>query len=289
MQNRKLVIVQTPSPHAGFLGPGHVARAVVKDNFPETDPFIVLMDDMLDVPDGEPVGGPHPHAGFETVTLVLEGKLSDSAEGLSAGDFQMMTAGKGIIHTESIAPRTRIRILQLWLTLPKSVRWTTPRVQNLHFENVPKIAKDGLEIRVYSGSFGGISSPVLNYTPVIIADIQLRPGVSTVQFIPAAYNTFLYVIDGNVEVGQEKKSLQQGQVGWLDKLSGDSQSELELTAGKSGGRLILYSAQPQHDRIVSYGPFIGDRPQDIVRLYEEYQTGQMKHVSVLPEPQVMNY
>jgi len=95
MQNRKLVIVQTPSPHGGFLGPGHVARAVVKDNFLETDPFIVLMDDMLDVPDGEPVGGPHPHAGFETVTLVLEGKLSDSSEGLSAGDFQMMTAGKG--------------------------------------------------------------------------------------------------------------------------------------------------------------------------------------------------
>ncbi len=274
MQNRKLVIVQTPSPHRGFLGPGHVARAVIKDNFRETDPFIVLMDDMLDVPDGEPVGGPHPHAGFETVTLVLEGKLSDSSEGLSAGDFQMMTAGKGIIHTESIAPRTRLRILQLWLTLPKSVRWTTPRVQNLHFENVPKIAKDGLEIRVYSGSFGGISSPVLNYTPVIIADIHLRPDVNTVQFIPAAYNTFLYVVEGSAEVGQEKKSLEQG---------------LVLTGGKSGGRLILYSAQPQHDHIVSYGPFIGDRPQDIVRLYGEYQAGQMKHVSVLPELQVMNY
>jgi redox-sensitive bicupin YhaK (pirin superfamily) len=249
----------------------------------------MLMDDMLEVPDGEPVGGPHPHAGFETVTLILEGKLGDSIEGLSTGDFQMMTAGKGIIHTESIAPRTKVRILQLWLTLPKSKRWTTPRVQSLHFENVPKISKDGLDIRVYSGSFGGVSSPVLNYTPVIIADIQLDPAASTVQLIPAASNTFLYGIEGSVDVGQEKKSLQQGQVGWLDRLSGDSQSELSLAGGKSGGRLILYSAQPQHDPIVSYGPFIGDQQQDIVRLYEEYRAGQMKHVSVLPEPQVLNY
>ena len=44
------------------------------------DPFILLMDDHLDIGD-RPVGGPHPHAGFETVTLILDGAIIDRDEG----------------------------------------------------------------------------------------------------------------------------------------------------------------------------------------------------------------
>src|SRR5690606_32827440 len=64
--------------HNGFLGTGHSAMAVL-DGVPykDTDPFILFMDDSLNLPGGEPVGGPHPHAGFETLTLVLEGNEKD--------------------------------------------------------------------------------------------------------------------------------------------------------------------------------------------------------------------
>jgi redox-sensitive bicupin YhaK (pirin superfamily) len=73
------------------------------------------MDDILDKQDGEPVGGPHPHAGFETVSLLLEGEVGDLAHKMKAGDLQMMAAGSGIIHTETIDTKTRMRLLQLWL------------------------------------------------------------------------------------------------------------------------------------------------------------------------------
>jgi quercetin 2,3-dioxygenase len=286
---RKLGTVQTPPPHQGFLGPDHTARAVIQNNFPQTDPFILLMDDVLDKQDGEPVGGPHPHAGFETVSLLLEGALGDHAHKMTAGDFQIMTAGSGIIHTETIETKAKMRLLQLWLTLPKKDRWATPRVQDLPLEHVPKLSENGVDIRVYSGSFAGLASPVQNYVPVIIADIHLQSGISTLQHLPASFNTFLYVIEGSVEVGEEKKLLRQHQVGWLDKSSDNSQSELTLTGGESGGRLVLYAGQPQHDPIVPYGPFIGDTQRDIIRLYGEHQQGKMGHISQVPDAQKIKW
>ncbi|TLV03839.1 pirin family protein [Dyadobacter luticola] len=287
--NRKLVNIKTPKREQGFLGPDHIARAVVMNDFTNSDPFIILMDDFLDKKDGKPVGGPHPHAGFETVSLLLEGEVGDSAHMMKAGDFQMMTAGSGIVHTESIDRESKLRLLQMWLNLPKKDRWTTPRVQDLTFENVPKVYDKGLEIRVYSGSFAGVTSPVKNYTPVIIADIQLQPGAETMQILKASYNAFLYVIEGSIEVGDEHKALQDGQIGWLNKSTEEGESTLKLAAGANGGRVVLYAGQPQSEPIISYGPFIADKEQEIKDLYRDFRHGKIKHVSELPEEQRFMY
>ena len=60
--------------------------------------------------------GAHPHAGLETVTLILEGTLEDRDEGaLSSGDLVWMTAGRGILHSEHIEMEGRSRILQPWI------------------------------------------------------------------------------------------------------------------------------------------------------------------------------
>src|SRR5678816_1555116 len=156
----------------------------------------MLMDDMLDKKDTEPVGGPHPHAGFETVTLLLEGEIGDEAHKMKGVDFQIMTAGSGIVHTETIDKIAKMRLLQLWVNLPKKDRSATPRVQDLPLEHVPTLSKDGVHIRLYSGSLASLKSPVQNYVPMIIADITIEAGTSTVQQIPANYNAFLYVIEG---------------------------------------------------------------------------------------------
>jgi redox-sensitive bicupin YhaK (pirin superfamily) len=281
----KIASLQTPPPQQGFLGPGHVARAVIQKSFTESDPFIMLMDDDLVVPEGNPVGGPHPHAGFETVTLILDS--NETHVGFRTGDFEMMTAGSGIIHTESIDPGTRVHLLQLWLTLSKENRWTTPRVQKLNLDTVPKMKKDGVEIRVYSGSLAGLSSPVLNHVPVTIADIHLDAHAKTTLSLPANRRTFLYVIDGSVSIGSQM--INAAQVGWLDDSSVDGESTVTLTAGNNQSRVVVYSGEPTGDDIVSYGPFIGDKQRDIIRLYEEYHEGKMKHVNILPQERVYSY
>ena len=286
MTNKRTLVTQyRPADQPGFLGAGHIARALIQGDFADTDPFILLMDDMLDKKDDHPAGGPHPHAGFETVTLLLEGELGDDAHGMKAGDLEMMTAGSGIIHTETITKKTKLRILQLWLTLSKEERWTTPRIQAISRDHVRKTSIDGLEIKLYSGFLAGVSSPVKNHTPVIIADITVQANTSATLNLPASYTTFLYVLDGTVLIGDDKKSLRQNEVGWLNRFDSGGESEVLISASKTGVRFVLYSGEPQGDPIVSHGPFIGDTTEDISRLYREFRAGKMKHISTVADAQ----
>lgn len=282
---RKLVKINTPQGQPGFLGPGHIARPVISGSFSDSDPFIMLMDDLLDKKDNEPVGGPHPHAGFETVSLLLEGEIGDDTHKMKGGDFQMMTAGSGIVHTETIEKMAKMRLLQLWLNLPKKDRSAVPRLQELSSERVPALSENGVNIKLYSGSLAGLTSPVQNYSPIIVADITIDAGITTVLQIPANYNTFLYVLAGNVKIGGDQKQLNDDQVGWLDLFTDTSQSDLEITAGEEGVRLILYAGKPTGENIISHGPFIADSSEDIQRLYREYRQGKMKHISRVPESQ----
>ncbi|MGG7665315.1 pirin family protein [Dyadobacter sp. BHUBP1] len=286
---RNIISIKTPPAQPGFLGPDHTARAVVYHEFEHSDPFIILMDDFLDKKDDEPVGGPHPHAGFETVSLLLEGEIGDETHMMKQGDFQIMTAGSGIVHTETIEGRSRMRLLQMWLNLPKADRWATPRVQDLTFANAPTTEKDGVKTVLYSGSFAGLRSPVKNYVPLIVADIRLQPGARLAESLPASYNAFLYVIDGDVAVGDEKQSLKINQIGWLSQGVGGEASELILAAGAEGARVVLYAGEPQHDSIVSHGPFIADHQEEIKELYSDFRHGKMRHVSTLSDGQRFNY
>lgn len=286
---RKIVRIKTPVAQQGFLGPDHTARAVVYDEFEQSDPFILLMDDFLDKKDDSPVGGPHPHAGFETVSLLLEGEIGDDAHKMQQGDFQIMTAGSGIVHTETIEGKSRMRLLQMWLNLPKADRWTEPRVQDLVYENAPAVEKNGVRTVLYSGSFAGLLSPVKNHVPLVVADIQLQAGAALKEPLPASFNAFLYVIEGDVVVGDDYKKLEINQIGWLNNLSGNALSELNMIAGNDGARVVLYAGEPQQDKIVSYGPFISDNQDEIRALYSDFRHGKMKHVSALPEAQRFNY
>ncbi|WP_026260181.1 pirin family protein [Segetibacter koreensis] len=286
---RKLVRIETPKPQPGFLGPDHTKRAVVSGGFSASDPFILLMDDDLDKKDNTPVGGAHPHAGFETVSLLLEGEVGDAAHTMKSGDFQIMTAGSGIVHTETIDKAATMRLLQLWINLSKKDRLATPRVQDLPLEHAPTLNERGVHIKVYSGSLAGLTSPIENYTPMVIADVTIEMDVTTTLDIPANFNTFLYVLDGSVVIGEDEKGLNKYQVGWLDMGTDNAASELKLTAGKEGVCFSLYAGKPTGDTIVSHGPFIADSQEDIMRFYSEYRQGKMKHISRVPESQRLSW
>ncbi|MGA8732852.1 MAG: pirin family protein, partial [Terriglobales bacterium] len=245
-------VVSVPPAAPGFVGPGHLAAPVVSpENFEINDPFILLMDDHLDIGD-RPVGGPHPHAGFETVTLILDGAIFDRDEGgtLNAGEVQWMTAGNGIIHSEDVRTKGKVRLLQLWLTLPKNKRWIAPDFQTINVNEVPVRRENGAEIRVYSGSSGGLHSVTRNHVPVTMVEINLEPYASAELDIPASYNGFAFVIDGSVRIGDTE--LTTGQVGWLDRSTDVGTSVVRVVAGESGARMVLYAGQPQGDPIVSY-------------------------------------
>lgn len=276
---RNIVLVDSPPATPGFLGAGHLARPLIRRPFADSDPFILLMDDKLDKKDNHPVGGPHPHAGFETVSLLLQGEIGDEAHTMHAGDFQLMTAGSGVVHTETINKPAKMRLLQLWLNLPLKDRWATPRLQDLQNAQVPMLHENGVQIKLYSGELAGLKSPVLNYTPVIIADITIAPDTSTVLKIPANFNGFVYGLSGQLNLGENAQALKPDQVGWLNRETATGQSELSLKAGEDGARFVLYAGKPTGDQIVSHGPFIAGTADEINGLYGDFRQGKMKPIT----------
>jgi redox-sensitive bicupin YhaK (pirin superfamily) len=285
---KKLSRVYTPQGQAGFLGGGHIARPLIQTDFSNSDPFIFLMDDMLDKKDNIPAGGPHPHAGFETVTLVIEGQVGEGAHKMKAGDFEMMTAGSGIVHTETIAEPTKLRILQLWLNLPKEHRWTKPRAQRMKAEHVPVATIPGGRVSVYSGNFAGKASPVKNYTPFILSQIGFDAWASLRETIPGNYTTFIYLLRGSIRVGEDNVVVNGDQVGWFER-SGNTIEELQIQALENGAELVLYAAEPQEHPIVSHGPFIADSMKEIKDLYALYRQGKIQHINEVGEDQKFMY
>jgi quercetin 2,3-dioxygenase len=190
-----------------------------------------------------------------------------------------MTAGSGIIHGEDVMTKGKVRLLQLWITLPKTERWTAPRCQAIHADSIPVRHQSGADIRVYSGSSGGLQAGTGNHVPVTMVEINLEPHASAKQEVPASYKGFAFVVDGSIQIGQTVPK--NGQVGWLDRPSDTGTSALSLVAGESGARVILYAGQSQGVPIVSCGPFVGDSKQDIARLFAEYQGGLFPRLSEL--------
>ena len=121
MSKRSISRIDTPAlPAPGGIGRGHTAVKVVQPTALDlSDPFVLLVDDRFDFEARRRIGGAHPHAGLETVTMILEGTLHDRDVGdLAPGDAIWMSAGRGIIHDEDVEVGGRVRILQLWIALP---------------------------------------------------------------------------------------------------------------------------------------------------------------------------
>lgn len=276
MQQRTLARrIDLPAPKRGQFGADHrVVEVITPEQWAAQDPFILLMDDRLD---GTLRGGPHPHAGFETVTFPLVGRIASegSTEHLAPGDVEWTTAGNGIVHGSAATVRGTFRLLQLWLTLPSALRWTEPDNQIIRAADAPVRHEAGAEIRVYSGASGAVTSPTRNRVPVTLLDVRLEPGARIAQILPASFNGFLYVIDGAIVAGEVE--LRPGQIGWLDRASGTGDTELAL-ANPSGtaARVLVYAGERQNVSLVSYGPFIGESEGDIVHSIERFKTGAFR-------------
>ena len=269
-------VTTTPPPSPGFIGEGHTAVTVVDPNdFARNDPFIVLMDDRVDLAPGRTAGGPHPHAGFETVTFILEGEVRDRDEGtLVTGDVLWMTAGSGVIHNEDVVPHGRTRILQLWLTLPHEHRWAPPRFEHVVAATLPVRREPGVEARVYSGRSGDAVAPTHNYVPVTLLDVKLDDGGALVQELPASYNGFVYVIDGTIIAGRDDTSVTAGQVAWLG--AGDF---VRLAAKGGAARVLLYAGERTNVPIVMHGPFVGETRDDLMRVSRQFMEGKIPRLS----------
>ena len=152
---------------------------------------------------------PHPHIGLATVTYLFDGKIRhrDSLGTemvIAPGDVNLMTAGRGIVHSERTPEELRgapmsVSGLQTWLALPDGKEEVAPLFENTASATLPEFRADGVTGRVVIGAFDGVRSPVRAASDTLYADIRLDPGARI--SIPAdAEERAIYVLDGHVSI-----------------------------------------------------------------------------------------
>ena len=97
----------------------------------------------------------HPHSGLQTVTWLFEGHIEHrdsvgSVQLITPGQVNLMTAGKGISHSElSVEGAKWFHGVQLWVALPKQSLDIDPFFE--HIEQLPRLEMQGLRATVLVG------------------------------------------------------------------------------------------------------------------------------------------
>lgn len=234
----------------------------------DNDPFIIMADDKF----AHNTFADHPHKGIQTVTYVLEGSLThyDSQTGggrLNAGDFQIMTAGSGIIHNENPDRDEEVRVLQLWVNLSSEHKKLPGQYEDLLKAHVPIVSFEGGQIEVLAGEVAGVASPLTLFTPFQYAAVTIEDGHYSFP-IAAGYNTYLYVLEGQPTVnGQLLNPFDM-----VHFEVNEHADTIELAANAQT-KFVIFSGQPIKEPIVAQGPFVMNTQQEIQEAFLSYRNG----------------
>jgi quercetin 2,3-dioxygenase len=239
------------------------------------DPFVTWSDDWF-----SKVGFPwHPHRGFQTITLVLEGLLEhrDNAGGfgiLGPGDAQYMAAGRYALHYELAYQRQPVHTLQLWLNLPPEKKLMDTRYRDLRAEDATVIRDEGVEVRLHAGEHHGQRgvAPAEFEVPFTLIDAQLAGGARFVHELPGDHAAVLYVVEGGLALGPDRPVVGSNQLAWFE--AGDpGASELAIEA-EANSRFIAFSAAPIGAPVVAQGRFVMNTIEEINQALEDYKAGR---------------
>jgi redox-sensitive bicupin YhaK (pirin superfamily) len=275
----------------------HLRRAFGFGDTKEFDPFLLLDDFRNDNPDEYKAGFPwHPHRGIETITYVLAGEVDhgDSLGNkgvLGAGDVQWMTAGSGIMHQEM--PRGdaqgRMHGFQLWANLPRSLKMTAPRYQDIKAKDVPEVIDDdGTKVRVVTGDFWGKKGPVEGVAadPRYL-DISVPPGKKKTFKVEVDRHAFAYIFAGfgafasaskpfgvltEKQVDGEEVTFRE-QTGNRSLIVFDRGDEVTVQAGEEGIRFLLVSGKPIEEPVAWYGPIVMNTQAELQQAVSELRSG----------------
>jgi len=249
------------------------------------DPFLMLDEFGSDDPESWIAGFPeHPHRGFETVTIMLEGRVrhADSVGNsgvIQAGDVQWMTAGRGIVHSEMPERADgRLRGFQLWVNLPARLKMSVPRYQDVPAANIASAEREGATLRVIAGEAFGVRGPTQTLTPVRLLDIAIAPGAKLDLELPDSHACFAYVYDGAARTAAADgaaRELVRGTLGVLAGIGGAS-----LAAGTAGARLLWADAPPIGEPVARHGPFVMNTRAEIMQAFDDYSRGRLDRATV---------
>ncbi|HZJ88128.1 MAG TPA: pirin family protein [Sphaerochaeta sp.] len=255
-----------------------LVRVLSRDDVEDFDPFLML--DAFDITDPEDYikGFPwHPHRGIETVTYLIHGEV-DHGDSLGNsgvirdGECQWMTAGSGIIHQEMPQPSPLMLGTQLWVNLPKQDKMTDPAYRDITADQIPVVTKEGVEVRVISGSYEGVDAPFAgDYVKTLYLDVTLDANTSFTLERPKEETLFIYIVRGGIIVDDTPVPFHRA-------VLFDNAELLSLKAGADGARFFLHAALPLKEPIAWAGPIVMNTREELSLAREELAKGTfIKH------------
>jgi redox-sensitive bicupin YhaK (pirin superfamily) len=212
---------------------------------------------------------PHPHTGLQTVSWLFEGEIEhrDSVGShafVRPGELNLMTAGRGISHSEvSTAKTSTLHGVQLWVALPENARQISPTFEHV----VPHEAVDGgLRCRVFMGSWLGLDSPATIHTPLLGAELELQPGTSVDLPLDPEHEHGVLVDSGDIAICGAPVG--RASMAYLPP----GTRSLALTAGAARARVIVLGGLPLNEDILMWWNFIGRSHDEIVEFRREWQS-----------------
>jgi len=229
----------------------------------------------------------HPHRGFETVTIVLEGLVDHFDSGGATGrygfgDVQWMTAGSGLMHSEMFPlvntdKDNRLDLFQIWLNLPAKDKFAEPGYEMIWANQVPSRDILGGSVRVISGKWNEIQAPPAPkaswaHNPeneVGIYIISIKPGESVeVPTTDGKVNRMVYHINGgNADVEGQSLLPRYG-------MQLDPSIPVNISAGNEPVRVLILQGKPIDEPVVKYGPFVMNTNKEIVEAFADYRATQ---------------
>jgi redox-sensitive bicupin YhaK (pirin superfamily) len=154
---------------------------------------------------------PHPHIGLATVTYLFRGEIlhRDSlgfVQAIQPGAVNLMTAGRGIVHSERTDPeleRTgqRLHGIQTWMALPENRQEIEPAFVHYPADQLPRKTKDGVSTTVIIGEAEGLRSPVAVHAQTLYVEHRLEAG-SRLALPADVEERAVYVVAGEVTIGR---------------------------------------------------------------------------------------
>lgn len=221
----------------------------------------------------------HPHKGFETVTYMFSGGIehNDSFGGhavIGPGDVQWMTAGSGIVHSETPPDDMRhgdvtAEGLQVWVNLPQAKKLSTPGYVVVKGGELPRYrSPDGkVEGLVIAGSLPGVVGAVEPKSPLTLAVIRLAAGGQFTLPLRPDWHAGVYVAKGALQGVTDGHTVIYP-AGDTIGIGAEQDSVVLLMAGK-----------PIGEPVVAYGPFVMSTEGEIRQAMLEYQAGKFGRVA----------
>ncbi|MDE2300958.1 MAG: pirin family protein [Sphingomonadales bacterium] len=202
-------VLQTITPVSHDLGAFTVRRALPSPQRRMVGPFI-FVDQFgpAQLPKGSAMDvRPHPHIGLATVTWLLEGAIDHrdslgNCARIHPGQVNLMTAGRGIVHSERSpaqerAEGPRLYGMQTWLALPDGKEEIAPAFESRR--DLPLVEAGGAAARVIIGRLWGAAATTTCHSPTIYAEIRLAAGGS-VPIDPDAEERAVMLVGGTASI-----------------------------------------------------------------------------------------